>query len=54
MSVDIISYIMGNKTGYGKGYEEGYEEGSQSGNVIIESGVSCTDDGEGNITIEEE
>lgn len=54
MSFDVVSYVMGDKSGFGRGYEEGYEEGSQAGVVVIESGVNCTDDGDGNITIEEE
>lgn len=54
MNFDSTSYAMGNKAGFGRGYEEGYEEGSQIGNVLIEGGIKCTDDGDGNITIEEE
>ena len=35
MSYDVVSYVMGNKKGFGRGYEEGYEEGSQAGVVVI-------------------
>ena len=41
MSFDILSYVMG--------VEAGGKE-----NVVIESGITCTGDGEGNITITEE
>lgn len=38
---DIISYILG------------LEKGRGEGNVVIEGSVTCTDDGNGNITITE-
>lgn len=44
MSFDISSYIMGK--------EDGIDEGQ--GTVVIESGITCTDDGNGNITITED
>ncbi len=43
MSFDMASYIMGHTDG----------EKSGAGEVIIESGITCTDDGEGNVTISE-
>ena len=52
MAFDIVSYIIGEKGGYGKGYEQGLEDGS--GDIVIESGITCTDDGNGNITITED
>lgn len=52
MSFDTVSYIMGKKSGYGKGYEEGEE--AAKGVVVIESGISCIDDGDGNIIITED
>lgn len=42
--IDIVSYILG----LIKGKAEG------AGNVIIEGGITCTDDGNGNITITED
>lgn len=42
---DAPSYAMGYKKGYNNGEDAG------TGNVVIESGIICTDDGEGNITI---
>lgn len=41
---DIVSYI----TGRIKGKAEGQED------IIIENGINCADDGNGNITITEE
>lgn len=41
--IDIKSYVMG--------YEEGTSDGEHS--VVIESGIICTDEGNGNIVIEE-
>ena len=41
---DVVSYIMGFK----KGVVEG------TGDVVIENGIVCTDDGNCNITITEE
>jgi len=37
MSFDAVSYIMG----------------KQAGAVVIEGGITCTDDGEGNVEVEE-
>lgn len=42
--MDIISYIIG--------YTSGQTEGA--GEVTIDGNLTCTDDGEGNITITEE
>lgn len=42
--MDILSYIIGYTSG----------EAANSGVVDIEGGVTCTDDGEGNVTITEE
>ena len=42
--IDIISYIMGFVKGKAKGASA----------VIIEGGITCTDDGSGNITITED
>lgn len=41
---DIVSYILGHIKGESDGRE----------NIVIESGVNCVDDGNGNITITEE
>lgn len=38
---DVVSYIMG----YGSGKTEGGKQ------VVIEEGITCTDDGNANITI---
>lgn len=43
MSFEAVSYIMGHAKG----------EADAQGVVVIETGVTCTDD-DGNITIEEE
>lgn len=42
--MDIISYIIG--------YDAG--ESKAQGTVVIDGGITCADDGEGNITITEE
>ena len=42
--LDRISYVMG--------LEDGIEEGT--GTVVIENGITCTDDGDANITITED
>lgn len=44
---DGASYAMGHIKGVAQGLEEGRSE------VTIENGISCTDDGNGNITITE-
>lgn len=44
MSFDAISYLMGHT----KGVEDG------TGVIVIEEGITCTDDGSGNITITED
>ena len=41
--LDVISYVMGYTSGKSAGKSE----------VVIESGFTCTDDGNGNITITE-
>ena len=48
MSFDAASYIMGHVKGEAKGVEEA------TGTVVIENGITCTDDGNGNITITED
>lgn len=48
MNFDTVSYIIGYKGGYNKGEVEG------ASMVVIEGGVTCTDDGNGNITITED
>lgn len=48
MSFDTTSYIMGYKGGYKKGEADGASA------VVIESGITCADDGNGNITITED
>lgn len=40
MSFDVVSYLLGKTAG--------------SSSVVIESGITCTDDGDGNITITED
>ena len=52
MSFDTVSYIMGQGNGYEKGYGSGVE--AATGVVVIENGITCTDDGNGNITITED
>lgn len=42
--IDIVSYILGLIKGKSMG----------ASHVIIEGGITCTDDGNGNITITEE
>lgn len=44
MNFDEVSYIIG--------YQKGKKAGTE--NIVIEGGVTCTDDGNGNITITEE
>lgn len=55
MSFDTISYILGNKNGYGKGYASGYEDGERdAGEIItIQGSLFATDDGNGLITLTE-
>lgn len=49
---DAISYIIGEKSGYGKGYEDGEEQGS--GEVVITGSITCTDpNNDGNVIITE-
>lgn len=42
--MDILSYILGFESGQSKG----------ASTVVIEGGITCTDDGEANITITED
>lgn len=53
---DPISYSIGKRKGNQEGYQEGYQQGIQEATGLIEitSGITCTDDGEGNITITED
>lgn len=44
MSFDAVSYIIGKTQGASEG----------AGVVVIESGITCADDGDGNITITED
>ena len=53
MNFDVISYILGNKSGYGNGYDGGYEEGASGSHIEITGSITCTDVGNGNIVITE-
>ena len=52
MSFDAVSYIIGNKKGYGDGYEQGVIDGASD--IVLTGSITCTDDGNGNITITED
>ncbi len=46
--LEIVSYAIGKSAGYKEGYDAG------QGIIEITSGITCTDDGNGNITITED
>lgn len=57
---DAVSYIIGNKSGYGNGYDAGYDAGYEegeaqgAGEIIITGSITCTDaNHDGNIIITE-
>ena len=56
---DAVSYIIGNKSGYGNGYDvgydAGYEEGASGSHIEITGSVTCTDpNSDGNVVITED